>query len=76
MKNKEETFVRREDSNKTIPTHIKPKMAVFWVVASCNLVDVYVSEVLAASIIRAMIALMMEAEKTYDRTLMLDYTAL
>jgi hypothetical protein len=29
------------------------KMAVFWVVASCSLVEVYVSEVLAASIIRA-----------------------
>jgi hypothetical protein len=34
------------------------KMAVFWVVASYSLVEVYqVSEVLAASIIRAMIAI-------------------
>jgi hypothetical protein len=52
------------------------KMAVFWAVASCSLVEVYrlsevltasiiraVSEVLAASIIRA-IALMMEAVST------------
>jgi hypothetical protein len=33
------------------------KMAVFWVVAPCSLVEIYrLSEVLAASIIRAMIA--------------------
>jgi hypothetical protein len=30
------------------------KMTVFWVVALCSLVDGYVSEVLAASIIRGM----------------------
>jgi hypothetical protein len=30
------------------------KMAVFWVVAKFSLVEVYVSEVLAASIVRAM----------------------
>jgi hypothetical protein len=44
------------------------KMAVFWVVAPCSLVEVYtdVSEVLATSIIRA-IALMMEAASTSER---------
>jgi hypothetical protein len=37
------------------------KIAVFWVVAPCSLVEVYQrSEVLAASIIRAIMALMME----------------
>jgi hypothetical protein len=39
------------------------KMAVFWVVAQCGLVKVYVSEVLAALIIRALIAL-----RTSNRT--------
>jgi hypothetical protein len=46
------------------------KMAVFWVVAPCILVEVYdISEVLAASIIRArglLIALMMEAASTSE----------
>jgi hypothetical protein len=45
-------------------------MAVYWVVAPCSLVEVYhVSEVLAASIIRALnilIALMMEAARTSE----------
>jgi hypothetical protein len=45
------------------------KMAVFWVVAPCSLVEAYnVSEVLAASIIRAMtelIALMIQADKIH-----------
>jgi hypothetical protein len=37
----------------TVREHLK--MAVFWVVALCSLVEVYsVSEVIAASIIRAM----------------------
>jgi hypothetical protein len=36
-------------------------MAVFWCVAPCSLVEVYVTEILAASITRAMIAVMMEA---------------
>jgi hypothetical protein len=40
------------------------KMDVFWVVTPCSLVEVYQPEVLAASIIRAMIALMMEAANT------------
>jgi hypothetical protein len=41
--------------------------AVFWVVAPCNLIEVYqVSEVLAASIIRTHIALMMEASRTFE----------
>jgi hypothetical protein len=43
------------------------KMAVLWVVALFHLVEVYqVSEVLAASIIRVMIALMMEAASTSE----------
>jgi hypothetical protein len=33
---------------------VEVEMAVFWVVPSCSLVEVYVSEVLTASIIRAM----------------------
>jgi hypothetical protein len=38
------------------------KVAVFWVVALCSLVEVTdISEVLTASIIRALIALMMSA---------------
>jgi hypothetical protein len=42
-------------------------MAVFWVVPPCSLVDfTNVSEVIAASIIRAMIALMMEAARTSE----------
>jgi hypothetical protein len=45
-------------------TAVSMKMAVFWVVAPCSLVEVYQrSEVLAAPIIRAMIALMMEAAR-------------
>jgi hypothetical protein len=42
------------------------QMAVFWVVAPCNIVEKFtdVLEVLAASIIRAMMALMMEAATT------------
>jgi hypothetical protein len=49
------------------------KMAVFWVVALCGMVEVSdVSEVLASSIIRAMIALMMEAGSTKRLP---DYTA-
>jgi hypothetical protein len=41
-------------------------MAVFWVVAPCSLVEVYRSQVLAASIIRAIIVLMMEAARTSE----------
>jgi hypothetical protein len=41
-------------------------MAVFWVVVPCSLVVTYVSEVLAASIIRAIIALMLEAGTTSE----------
>jgi hypothetical protein len=43
------------------------KMAVFWVVVPCCLVEVYQRlEVLAASIIRALITLMMEAAGTSE----------
>jgi hypothetical protein len=45
-------------------TAVNTKMAVFWVVAPCSLVEVY--EVLDASNIRAMIALMMETERTSE----------
>jgi hypothetical protein len=48
---------------------IQLKMAVFWVVAPCSLVKfTNVSEVLAASILRAMIiiALIMEAARTSE----------
>jgi hypothetical protein len=41
------------------------KMAVFWVVAPCSQFT-NVSEVLAASIIRAIIALMMVAARTSE----------
>jgi hypothetical protein len=68
------------------------KMAVFWVVAPCSLVEVCRrfsgacclhyrgdgSEVLAASIIRAMIALIMQAASTSKTSVNLyqtDYTA-
>jgi hypothetical protein len=41
------------------------KMTVFWGVAACSLIEFTdVSKVFAASIIRAMIALMMEAAST------------
>jgi hypothetical protein len=45
------------------------KMAVFWVVAPCSLVEFHGRSevVLAASIIRALIALMVEAENTSKR---------
>jgi hypothetical protein len=39
-------------------------MAVFWVVAPCSQKFTNVSEVLAASIIRTIIALMMDADYT------------
>jgi hypothetical protein len=39
-------------------------MADFWVIAPCSLVEVYVSEVFTASIIRAMT--MMEAARTSE----------
>jgi hypothetical protein len=43
------------------------KMAVFWVVEPCSLVEVpNVLEVHAASIIRAIIALIMEAARTSE----------
>jgi hypothetical protein len=43
------------------------KTAVFWVVLLCSVIDVtYVSNVLAASIIRAMITLMVEAASTSE----------
>jgi hypothetical protein len=45
-------------------TAVSTKMAVFWVVAPCSLVEVYQpSEVLAAFMIRA---LMMEAARTSE----------
>jgi hypothetical protein len=51
-------------------------MAVFWIVAPCSLVEVYrVSEVLAASIIRAMIGLMMEAARTSETSVNFYQTA-
>jgi hypothetical protein len=50
-------------------------MAVFWVVALCSLVEGHdVSEVLAASIIRAII-LMIEAASTSDASINLYQTA-
>jgi predicted GNAT family acetyltransferase len=45
----------------TVITLEQMKMAVLWVVPLCSLVEVYRHFRLAASIIRAMIALMMEA---------------
>jgi hypothetical protein len=42
-------------------------MAVFWVFAPCSLIEVYdVSQMLAASIIRAMRTRMMEAANTSE----------
>jgi hypothetical protein len=48
-------------------------MAVFYVVAPCSLVEVYVSDVLAAAIIRA-IALMMAAANTSETSVNLYQT--
>jgi hypothetical protein len=50
-----------------ILTAVSTKMAVFWVVAPCSLVEVTsVSEVLAASIIRAMTTHRLDDEGSKD----------